>query len=299
MGLNFRKSISLGKNFKLNIGSKSSSISAGVKGARYSISTNGTRRATFGIPGTGLSYTKTFGTKKDKKAGDDKKKAKEIEKEIKKNTEAVEEYNESLNEVIGIHRDGVDVVDWNRDSTIPRGCDSLKAGVLAGDIDSYYEVINKVEPFDALVDFGSEFEIGTDNPSYICAEFNIKSDDVIPENKVEMTESGKLVEKPLTKSGYYEIFQDYVCSVTIRLARDLFALLPVEKVIVHAVDYALNTATGNKEEVTYLSVAFDRATFEKLNLDAIDPSDSLVNFEHNMKFAKTTGFKPVTQIENW
>ena len=64
MGLNFRKSISLFKGVKLNLGTKSAGLSFGVKGARYSVNTNGTRRATFGIPGTGLSYTKTFGGKK-------------------------------------------------------------------------------------------------------------------------------------------------------------------------------------------------------------------------------------------
>lgn len=299
MGLNFRKTISLGKGFKLNIGSKSSSISAGVKGARYSISTNGTRRATVGIPGTGLSYTKTFGTKNSKDPIKDLFKKGSEKKEQKKNTEAVEEYNETVEEVIGIHRDGVDEINWYKDASIPKSLSSLKDGVQGGDIDSYYEVINKVEPFDALVEFGSDFEIGTDDPTYMCVEFNINSENVIPEKKVEMNASGKLVEKDLTKTAYYDIFQDYVCSVTIRLARDIFALLPVKKVIVHAVDDTVNTATGNKEEVTYLSVAFDRETFQKLNLDAIDPSDSLVNFEHNMKFAKTTGFKPVEKIVNW
>ena len=60
-----------------------------------------------------------------------------------------------------------------------------------------------------------------------------------------------------------------------------------------------NTATGNTEEVTYVSVIFDRATFNKINLDAIDPSDALSNFEYNMKFGKTTGFKPVVKLTDW
>ena len=64
MGLNFRKSISLGKLVKLNLNKKSAGLSFGVKGARYSINTSGQRRATVGIPGTGLSYTHTFGYKK-------------------------------------------------------------------------------------------------------------------------------------------------------------------------------------------------------------------------------------------
>ena len=57
MGLNFRKSINLGKGFKLNIGKKSVGISGGVKGARVSINSSGRKTATFSLPGTGLSYS--------------------------------------------------------------------------------------------------------------------------------------------------------------------------------------------------------------------------------------------------
>ena len=69
MGLNFRKSINLGKGFKLNIGKGSVGISGGVKGARVSVNSKGRKTATFSLPGTGLSYSinlnKLFkGTKK-------------------------------------------------------------------------------------------------------------------------------------------------------------------------------------------------------------------------------------------
>ncbi len=56
MGLRFRKSISLGGGTKLNIGTKSASISFGTKGVRKSISTTGRETTTFSIPGTGISY---------------------------------------------------------------------------------------------------------------------------------------------------------------------------------------------------------------------------------------------------
>ncbi len=294
MGLNFRKSISLLPGVKLNLNKKSAGLSFGVKGARYSINTNGQRRATVGIPGTGISYTKTFGDKK-KSAKTDRAKKKELEK----NQEVVQDYNEQIGEIIGIHRTGVETIDWNRVETIPRKLASLQTRVLEGDVDAYYEVIEAVEPFAELVDFGSEFELGTDNPKLMVAEFNIKEEDVIPDTMVTLTEAGNVSEKKMTKTAYYEMMQDYVCSVMIRIARDMFALLPIDKVIVHAVDNALNTATGNQEEVTYVSVVFDRETFNKINLDAIDPSDSLSNFEYNMKFGKTTGFKPIVKLTDW
>lgn len=64
MGLNFRKSVNLGKGVRLNIGKKGVGVSAGVKGARVSMNSSGRKTATFSIPGTGLSYTMNLGKKK-------------------------------------------------------------------------------------------------------------------------------------------------------------------------------------------------------------------------------------------
>lgn len=56
MGFNFRKSIKLGKNFRVNLSKSSVGLSAGVKGARVSVGPKGIRK-TACIPGTGISYT--------------------------------------------------------------------------------------------------------------------------------------------------------------------------------------------------------------------------------------------------
>ena len=93
MGLNFRKSISLLPGVKLNLNKKSAGLSFGVKGARYSINTSGQRRATVGIPGTGISYTKTFGDKK-KSAKTDRAKKKELEKLQKEYLELENQINQ-------------------------------------------------------------------------------------------------------------------------------------------------------------------------------------------------------------
>jgi len=63
MGLRFRKSIKLGKHTRLNLNKKSFGVSFGGKGARFTLNSKGRRTSTFGIPGTGLSYTTTSGGK--------------------------------------------------------------------------------------------------------------------------------------------------------------------------------------------------------------------------------------------
>ncbi|MBO3443402.1 DUF4236 domain-containing protein [Clostridium sp. CCUG 7971] len=59
MGFRFRKSINLGGGVKLNVSKKSVGLSAGVKGARVSVNSNGRKTTTVGLGNTGLSYTKS------------------------------------------------------------------------------------------------------------------------------------------------------------------------------------------------------------------------------------------------
>ena len=170
------------------------------------------------------------------------------------------------------------------------------AEILKGNIDYYLEAIEDANPFEDLIDFGSGFEFGTDQSDLMVVEFCVKSNEVIPATSKELTKTGKLSEKDLTKTQYYSYIQDYVCSCTIKLAREMFALLPVEFVIVHAVDDIINTATGQSDEQTILSVKFNRQGFNNINFDKIDASDFVATFPNNMDFAKTQGFREVEKI---
>ena len=168
--------------------------------------------------------------------------------------------------------------------------------VLNKDIDAFFEVIEELSHLDDLLEFGSGFEFFIDDPSILEVEFNVHSKDVVPTQVKTLTKTGKVSTKNMAKTMYFDICQDYVCSCAIRIARDMFAILPFQTVIVHARDEQLDTSTGRINIVTILSVKFDRTTLNTFNFDAIDCSDSMVNFTHHMKFKKTQGFQAVDKI---
>ena len=371
MGLRFHKSINICKGVKLNLSKSGVGVSLGTNGARYSLNTSGRRTATFGIPGTGLSYVKTFssGSKKKKSTSEAKTKREEIKKEkellasqkaeqktaeLRENTLKAEEAANYVDVIKSVHKECENDVDWNevlsspppfvkgqpgpREREAQKALDEYKPGlagklfgdgkakeklttaledakkldaqefadwqasykfaqrIIDGDIDAYLEAIQEANPFEDLVEYGSGFEFGTDDPSVMEIEFTVKSEEVVPKTTVTVLKSGKLSEKELTKTAYYDLTQDYVCSCAVRLAREIFAVLPVGGVIVHAVDNILDTATGNDTEATILSVLFEREKFEQANFDRIDPSDFVNSFTCNMRFTKTAGFKPVKRL---
>lgn len=61
MGLRFRKSVKIAPGVRLNFGKKSTSVSLGGKGARFTVNNKGKKTASVGIPGTGLYYTESVG----------------------------------------------------------------------------------------------------------------------------------------------------------------------------------------------------------------------------------------------
>lgn len=172
----------------------------------------------------------------------------------------------------------------------------MAARILSGDPDAYFEVIQEFAPLDDLSEFGSGFEFFLDDPKTMEVEFDVQTKNAVPTEVKSLTSTGKLSIKNMPISKYYDIQQDYVCSCTLRIARDMFALLPLETVVIHAFDTQLNTATGHQEKVVILSVKIDRTALNRLNFDTIDCSDSMANFEHKMNFRKTKGFAPVEKI---
>ena len=61
MGLRYRKQITIFPGVKLNISKSGLSLSVGKKGAHVTAGTSGRKSVSVGLPGTGLSYTKSIG----------------------------------------------------------------------------------------------------------------------------------------------------------------------------------------------------------------------------------------------
>ncbi len=61
MGLRYKKQITIFPGVKLNISKSGLSLSVGKKGAHVTAGTSGRKSVSVGLPGTGLSYTKSIG----------------------------------------------------------------------------------------------------------------------------------------------------------------------------------------------------------------------------------------------
>ena len=88
MGIRFRKSINLGKGFRINMSKSGPGFSWGGKGFRVTKKANGGFRTTAYIPGTGLSYQKDFSNP----LGSGKKSSKKVSKNIEEDTREARDF---------------------------------------------------------------------------------------------------------------------------------------------------------------------------------------------------------------
>ena len=277
MGLRFRRSMTLCKGVRLNFGETGMSVSSGVKGFRQTYNLNtGKKTTTVGLPGTGIYYTTSEGGKKKSSSSSGSKSARaetpssaynttyvpvetvrtetvikekivEVPIEVKKKL--------SYDDIRNLYRVADEKIDWFEllSSKIPTDnlfnkeaweyLHGVALRICQGDIDTYLKVIQDINPYDDLLDYATDFDFGTDESDEMHVSFAIK-DDVLENDDSDLK-------------------VDYICGCAVRIARDTFALLPIEKVYVEV----------EEAGQTILSVTFDRKSFDKIKFTYSDPSD--------------------------
>jgi hypothetical protein len=188
------------------------------------------------------------------------------------------EYKDALTEY------GADNAEWTKMSNLARR-------ILVGDSDAYIAAIEQLSHFSELAGIGSSLHFRVHTPRLVEVELSTNGRKAIPPELKTLTASGKVSVKPMPKPRFVEIYQDYICGCVLRVARELFALLPVQTILLSASAEALDTATGQLADRPFLSVSIGRADMQSLNFDRLDPSDTIMSLPHrgDLKASRKTG----------
>ena len=157
---------------------------------------------------------------------------------------------------------------------------SLARRVLAGEELAYTEAVSEFSTLSEIANLGSSIGMTLRRSKLIECALKVSGRDAIPKEMKSLTAAGKVSVKAMPKARFHEIYQDYVCGCVLRLAREVFALLPVETVLLTATVDDIDARTGHAAELPVLTVAIPRAVAAHLDFERLDPSDSLENFLH-------------------
>ncbi|MDR0270253.1 hypothetical protein [Paenibacillus sp.] len=168
--------------------------------------------------------------------------------------------------------------------------------IREGNRTAYLRVLEEIAPLEDLLTMGSGLEFTVLNTAAVEVEMDMNSGQVIPHGSKLLTEEGIFKESPFSIEEQHELECKYVCGSVIRIARELFAVLPLDTVLVHAKDTKMNLGIGQEEYVTVLSIQFDRDALSEMDTDREASPELLAPFLHHIKFDAATGFDPALQL---
>jgi hypothetical protein len=128
------------------------------------------------------------------------------------------------------------------------------------------------------------FDIEFVNVSSVCIFMELPDLDVVPEEKVSLTKTGKLSSRKMAQKDRFKLYSDICTGLTLRLIHETFRVIhSVDTVELHGLTEQVNPANGHPENITSLYIKISKQDFEQLNLDSLDPASAFTSL--NGKFA--------------
>lgn len=161
---------------------------------------------------------------------------------------------------------------------------ALSRRVLAGEPKAYTEALVELSPLGELSELGSTLYFAIDDARLLECVLKVNGIQAIPAEVKSLTTTEKLSVKPMPKARFHELYQDHICSCVLRVAREVFALLPADAVLVTATAESTDPATGHHIDQPVLSVVITRASMNGLDYEHLDPSEAIESFLHRGDF---------------
>ncbi len=172
----------------------------------------------------------------------------------------------------------------------------LATAIRQGDRQAYLVAIKEFSPLFKMQEIGCDLEIALPDDRTAEVDVVVSSDAVVPRHSKRLLPKGGLQVREMTVSRREEIYQDYVCGCALRLARELFAFLPLSRAIVNVQAPVSEAGAGPARLLTVLSLGVSRERLKALRFEAIDPSATMKLFPHRMRFEWGQGFSAVTPL---
>ncbi|REB05173.1 DUF4236 domain-containing protein [Sporosarcina sp. BI001-red] len=170
----------------------------------------------------------------------------------------------------------------------------LATQVLLHNESAWLEALDTYHAFESIAEFGNTVYVQFLNDE-LTISLDIGSEKVVPTEVLYLTTKGKLAQKKMGNTNYYALYQEYVCSCVIGIARIVFAILPAERVLIHAYDF--NQGGKPPTKGCIVSAQITQVELADVLFNLIDCSSTIKGFQHNMKHLRTKGFRLVKELK--
>lgn len=187
---------------------------------------------------------------------------------------------------------------WHNATAKLKKMKSLAEGVLKNDNKSKISALKSRGVLNSIreVEVHTVFEV-IEGTGLVHATINISDDSIIPRKANSLLASGKLSKRKIPLSLLHSTYQDHVCSLSLRAAKEVAVTIFDNHFIVTMEVDRIDSKSGHVRPMAILSTKYERNTLDSLNFHQLDPSDAMENFDHKMDFLKTKGFREINPID--
>jgi hypothetical protein len=175
-----------------------------------------------------------------------------------------------------------------------RDLSEMALRILAKDTQAYLQVLEESPELSELTERGGQLRFAVPSVSLVECAFVPQSSAVVPGEIKSLTATGKLTSKAMPRGQFMDLYQDFICSGVLRIAREVLAVLPVHVVLV-----TVHSGDDGATPEPVISVILDRDGLGRLDFGRLDPSDAVETFRCRTNFKatrKSGAFQAVTRF---
>ncbi|MDC0736756.1 hypothetical protein N6L24_00555 [Cognatishimia sp. SS12] len=168
-------------------------------------------------------------------------------------------------------------------------------GVMQGDDAVLLSVIKSQQTLSKIHKLGRGLGFSV-NGGLIHAVLSLHDQSIVPDFHLKYMPSGKLTELKMPREKSMRLYRAYAASATLKVASDLFRLVPADVLVVSCIAPCHVTESAYDEDWPVLSAAFKRDRFEQVDLPNIEALPALSRFKVAEAFHPTHGFGRIAPI---
>jgi hypothetical protein len=169
---------------------------------------------------------------------------------------------------------------------------NLAPAVLALDMEAIETALKAHVPAAALAAVMEGFAVAMPSPGRLIAYVDALEFDAMPDEAVEIGETGRSVYSPLAYAARQEMHLANVCAIALRIAAETLSVVPVETVEV-VVRCFLPDGRGEVEQHPILYTKVLHAALKAMDLRRLDPVATTTALGARIDWESARGFAPV------
>lgn len=205
----------------------------------------------------------------------------------KANAQDLNELESYIRQITGLHHETIEEIHW-AGQTRPEAVEVYEK-MRAGDDGALMRVVKSQQTLTRIHKLARGLGFSVEN-GLVHAILALHNQTIVPDFHLKYMPSGKLTEVKMPREKSLKLYRGYASSAVLKVASDLFRLIPAGNVVVTAIAPCQVADSEYDEEWPVLSANLLRQNVLAMDMPNVDPVAALKIFQHSERFHATQGF---------